>query len=129
LPLFVSFTIRDAITEGQFCIGGNVAWRVNKLKIANEAATGITKAGVVDIRCLELDTTGVIVFFGFSDFRVQILQGGDGGAKAVERHNTFNQKSISAERRISAQYSLFWERRTYVSIIGLPSTSISHELR
>ena len=54
------------------------ACHVNKLKIANEAATGITKAGVVYIRCLELDITGVRVFFGFSDFRVQILQGGDG---------------------------------------------------
>ena len=30
---------------------------MNKLKIANEAATGITKAGVVDIRCLEPDTS------------------------------------------------------------------------
>ena len=71
------------------------------------------------------------MFFGFSDFRVRILQGGDGAAKAVERHNAFNQKSISAERRISAQYSLFWERRTYVSIIGwfIRPMMECHELR
>jgi hypothetical protein len=73
------------------------------LKIANEAAVDIAKAGMVDIRCLEPDT-GRIIPFVFRGFYVQCIQGGDGTAKAVERYDTFDQKSISKERRISSGY-------------------------
>jgi hypothetical protein len=64
-------TIRDAVPEGQFCISGNVACSVNKLKITNEAATDIAKTGVVDIRCLDLDATRMKELFVFSNYRVQ----------------------------------------------------------
>jgi hypothetical protein len=62
---------------------------VNKLKIANEAAADIAKAGVVDIRCLEPDTARMM-HFAVRVFQLQSLQGGDGTAKAVERYDAFD---------------------------------------
>jgi hypothetical protein len=54
---------------------------MNKLKIADEAAADIAKAGVVDIRCLEPDATRMMsVLFSFSGFEVA-FQGGEGTAK------------------------------------------------
>ena len=75
---------------------------MNKLKIANEAAADIAEAGVVDTRCLEPDTTRMILtLLVFRSFQVQGLQGGEGTANGVERYNAFDEKSISEECRIS----------------------------
>jgi len=74
---------------------------MNQLKIANEAPADITKAGVVDIRCLEPDATRMMsVLFSFSIFEVG-FQGGNGTAKGVERDDAFDQESVSEECRVS----------------------------
>jgi hypothetical protein len=74
---------------------------MNKLKIADEAAADIAKAGVVDIRCLEPDATRMMsVLFSFSGFEVA-FQGGEGTAKGVERDDAFDQETVSEECRVS----------------------------
>ena len=61
---------------------------MNKLEIADEAAPDVTKARVVDVRCLEPDATRVMVFFRLGRFEVAI-ESGQGTAEDIEGDDAF----------------------------------------
>ena len=63
------------VPECKFRAGRQVARSVNELEIADEAALDVTEARVVDVRCLEPDTTRVMVFLRLGRFEVAVETG------------------------------------------------------
>lgn len=78
------------IPKLQFCIGGQFTRGMDELEIANEAASDIAEAGMVDVRCFKPDAAGIMLaLFNFGPFEVALV-GGEGTAKAVEGDDVFD---------------------------------------
>lgn len=118
------FVTKDGISESYLRTSGKVARCAYDLHVANEAATCVAVAAVIDVGGANEDTACVVAFFLLFLLRsTQMgLTGCSGASEDIERHDAIYKKASAIVRLMG---NIVRMSITDLSTTGSPSTSVS----
>ena len=132
LSLVVALGVGDLVPEGQLPVGWNISHGTDDLHVAEEAASDVAVAAVVDVRCLDPDATRVVILpLLLVVWRTLAQVGTEGGqreAEGIQGNDPIDEKPVYDNAWLILIKNISRETCkviTYVSTTGTSSTQVT----